>query len=156
MDVVFTGETISQRIRSRLVVINREAADTVGGALQMELLASDENAGQYRMRCITRDWMRNVIGTLHGGSCAIMADQAMGCVANCLYDSGPHSPTSQLQLNFHRPMIAGETFLIEVQLINVSRSMIHLTAQIFTEAEPDKLCVSSSSVFFRGKKKEDA
>lgn len=155
MDHYFSGEVPSERIRSRLDWINSTAGDTVGGALKMELLQADDQHYAYLLRAQTTDWMRNVIGSLHGGSCAVMVDQAMGCVANCIVTDGVHAPTSQLQLNFHRPMISGERFLVQVQVTNVSRSMIHLTAAVFAEKEPDKLCVSSSSVFFRGRKKED-
>lgn len=155
MDKPFSGETIIERIRDRLRWINQTAGDTVGGALEMSLLDAREEDGHYLLQCITHDWMRNVIGTLHGGSCAVMVDQAMGCVANCLFDDESHAPTSQLQLNFYRPMRAGERFLIRVQVVNASRSQIHMAAQVFAEQAPDKLCVGSTAIFFRGKKQKE-
>ena len=148
------GKTVAERIRNRMGWIQDSAKDTVGGALELELLRWQEETGEYVFRSATTDWMRNVIGTLHGGSCAIMVDQAMGCVANCLYEDEAHAPTSQLQLNFHRPMLAGEYFLIKVRLVSVSRSMIHLSAEVYAEIAPDKICASASSIFFRGNKKD--
>lgn len=145
----FSGGTVPERIASRLQWINSTAADTVGGALSMELLACDEEKGEYQLLCHTKDWMRNVIGSLHGGSAAVMVDQAMGCVANCLFEDKTHAPTSQLQLHFHRPMLAGEDFLVAVRLVNVSRAMIHTSAEVFAKKAPDKLCVSATAVFFR-------
>ena len=154
MEHTGNGHLIAQRIRARMALIQELAADTVGGALQLQLLRWQEQTGEYEFKASTTDWMRNVIGTLHGGSCAVMVDQAMGCVANCLFEDEPHAPTSQLQLNFHRPMTAGEPFMVHVRVVSVSRSMIHLSAEVYGEKAPDKLCVSASSVFFRGKKAE--
>lgn len=146
----FDGRTIQERIKNRLQWINCTAGDTVGGALTMELISYDCEKGKYRFEAHTERWMRNVIGTLHGGSTAVMVDQAMGCVANCLFEDKTHAPTSQLQLYFHRPMLAGEDFLITVQLINVSRTMIHTSAEVFAKNVPGKLCSSATAVFFRG------
>lgn len=146
----FDGNTIQERMVSRLQWIDRTAGDTVGGALHMELISCDTSKGEYLLLAHTADWMRNVIGTLHGGSAAVMADQAMGCVANCLFEDKTHAPTSQLQLHFHRPMLAGEDFLVAVRVVNVSRAMIHTGAEIFAKKAPDKLCVSATAVFFRG------
>lgn len=154
MEQHISGKTVAERIGNRMAWIQGSAKDTVGGALQLKLLRWQEETSEYVFRAATTDWMRNVIGTLHGGSCAIMVDQAMGCVANCLYEDQVHAPTSQLQLNFHRPMLAGEFFLIKVRLVSVSRSMIHLSAEVYAEKAPEKLCASASSIFFRGNKKD--
>ena len=153
MNGEFMTGSVSERIVSRLTWIEETCGDTMSAAFHMQLLESNETKGEYLFRADTEHWMRNVIGTLHGGSCATMVDQAMGCVANSLFQDAAHAPTSQLQLNFHRPMIAGESYLIQVRVISVSRSLIHLTAEVFKENEEGKLCVSSSSVFFRGKQK---
>lgn len=148
------GKIVAERICDRMTWIQDSAKDTVAGALQLKLLGWQEKTGEYIFRSATADWMRNVIGSLHGGSCAIMVDQAMGCVANCLYEEESHAPTSQLQLNFHRPMMAGEFFLIKVRLVSVSRSMVHLSAEVYAENAPEKLCASASSIFFRENKKD--
>lgn len=150
MQQVIDGNTIQERMVSRLQWINRTAGDTVGGALNMELIDCNTEKGEYLFHSHTVDWMRNVIGTLHGGSAAVMVDQAMGCVANCLFEDRTHSPTSQLQLYFHRPMLAGEDFLVAVRVVNVSRKLIHTSAEVFAKNAPEKLCVSATAVFFRG------
>lgn len=152
MEKGFSGNTVSERIVNRLEWIHQVGGDTIGGAMRLALLEADESQGEYLLLSRTEDWMRNVIGTLHGGSCAAMVDQAMGCVANCLFEDEPHAPTSQLQLNFHRPMLSGEKFLVNVRVVSVSRSLIHMAAEVYAEKAPDKLCVSSSAIFFRGKK----
>ena len=136
-------------LAKRVAWVNEAAAGAVCGDLRMELLEGDENQGTYLFLCHTTDAMRNVIHTLHGGSAALVADQAMGSVANSMFLEDGHAPTSQLSLNFHRPMTAGEDLLVWVRVVNASRRQIHLSAEIFRKAAPDKLCVSASSVFFR-------
>lgn len=152
MEKEFSGCTPAERIENRLDWIHAVGGDTIGGAFRLQLTDSDETAGRYTFLARTEDWMRNVIGTLHGGSCAALCDQAMGCVANCLFTDETHAPTSQLQLNFHRPLHAGDDITVTVQVMNVSRSLIHLTAQAAVAQTPEKLYVSASAVFFRGKK----
>lgn len=152
MDNGFSGETISERIVNRMEWIQRAGDGTIGGAFRLQLQSGNDEAKEYTFLARTEDWMRNVIGTLHGGSCAALADQAMGCVANCLLENETHAPTSQLQINFHRPLFAGDSMLVIVRVVNISRSMLHMAAEIYAVKDPERLCVSSSAIFFRGKK----
>ena len=152
MDNGFSGETISERIVNRMEWIQRAGDGTIGGAFRLQLQSGNDEAKEYTFLARTEDWMRNVIGTLHGGSCAALADQAMGCVANCLLENETHAPTSQLQINFHRPLFAGDAMLVIVRVVNISRSMLHMAAEIYAVKDPERLCVSSSAIFFRGKK----
>lgn len=136
-------------LSKRVAWVNEAAAGTVCGDLRMEVLEGDANRGEYLFLCHTTEVMRNVIHTLHGGSAAIVADQAMGSVANSMFSEDGHAPTSQLNLNFHRPMFAGDDLLVRVKIVNASRRQIHLRSEIYTQKAPDKLCVSASAVFFR-------
>ena len=140
--------TIEHLIK-RVAWVNEAAAGTVCGDLRMEVLEGDTEKGEYLFLCHTTEVMRNVIHTLHGGSAAIVVDQAMGSVANSMFSEDGHAPTSQLTLNFHRPVTAGEDLLVRVKIVNASRRQIHLRSEIYTTKAPDKLCVSASAVFFR-------
>lgn len=133
----------------RVAWVNDAAAGTVCGDLHMEILEGDADRGEYLFLCHTTEPMRNVIHTLHGGSAAIVVDQAMGSVANSMFAEDGHAPTSQLTLNFHRPMFAGDDLLVRVKIVNASRRQIHLRSEIYAYKAPDKLCVSASAVFFR-------
>lgn len=143
-----------QHLRRRVAWVNEAAAGAVCGDLRMELLEGDQDRGAYLFLCHTTQAMRNVIHTFHGGCAALVADQAMGSVANSMFSEDGHAPTSQLCLNFHRPMTAGEDLLVWVRVVNISRRQIHLAAEIFRQAAPDKLCVSATSVFFRTERGE--
>lgn len=138
-----------EHLVKRVAWVNEAAAGAVCGELRMEVLGGDTDMGEYLFLCHTTPAMRNVIHTLHGGSAALIADQAMGSVANSMFTENGHAPTSQMSLNFHRPMLAGEDLLVRVKVVNASRRLIHLSAELFTKKQPDKLCVSASAVFFR-------
>ena len=154
MEQKLNGFSPSERIRDRLNWIHDTAGDTIGGAFRLELIDCDDQALCYTFHATTLPWMRNVIGTLHGGSCAALADQAMGCVANCLFADEPHAPTTQLQLNFHRPLYAGDKICVSVRAVNASHSMLHMAAELYNIEALNKLCVSSSAIFFRNRNKE--
>lgn len=138
-----------EHLKKRVAWVNEAAAGAVCGDLRMELLDGDPKKGEYLFSCHTTEAMRNVIHTLHGGSAALVADQAMGSVANSMFTEDGHAPTSQMSLNFHRPMKAGQDLLVRVRVVNASRSLIHLSCEIYTKICPDKLCVSATAVFFR-------
>ena len=138
-----------EHLVKRVAWVNEAAAGAVCGDLQMQVLEGDTEKGEYLFLCHTTQAMRNVIHTLHGGSAAIVVDQAMGSVANSMFAEDGHAPTSQLTVNFHRPMFAGEDLLVRVQVVNASRRQIHLRSEVFAAKTPDKLCVSASAVFFR-------
>lgn len=138
-----------EHLVERVAWVNEAAAGAVCSDLGMEVLEGNPETGDYLFLCHTTQAMRNVIHTLHGGSAAIVVDQAMGSVANSMFLEDGHAPTSQLTLNFHRPMTAGEDLLVRVQVVNASRRQIHLRSEVFTAKTPDKLCVSASAVFFR-------
>lgn len=138
-----------EHLAKRVTWVNEAAAGAVCGDLRMALLEGDRDRGEYLFLCHTTQAMRNVIHTFHGGCAALVADQAMGSVANSMFLEDGHAPTSQLCLNFHRPMVAGEDLLVRVRVVNTSRRQIHLAAEIYRQAAPDKLCVSATSVFFR-------
>ena len=145
-----------QHLARRVAWVNEAAAGAVCGDLKMEIVQCHPYRGEYLFRCATTPAMRNVIHTLHGGCAAVVADQAMGSVANSMFCEDGHAPTSQLTLNFHRPMFAGENLLVNVKIVNASRRQIHPTCEIYAEKAPTKLCVSASSVFFRtGKEKTE-
>lgn len=136
-------------LAKRVAWVNEAAAGAVCGDLQMAVLEANADRGEYLLGCRTTEQMRNVIYTLHGGSAAIVADQAMGSVANSMFSEDGHAPTSQLSLNFHRPMKAGDELLVRVRIVNTSHRQIHLSAEIYRKEAPEKLCVSATSVFFR-------
>ncbi|MBP3478208.1 MAG: PaaI family thioesterase [Oscillospiraceae bacterium] len=139
---------ISTELRLRLTQLHTAAPGSIGDVLQLELVDFDADAGVYDLRCKTMDWMRNIAGTLHGGMCATLVDQAMGCVAYCAKPGEGAAPTIEMSVSYHRPLIPGEDVLIRVQLVSVSRSLMHLRSAAYLISQPDKLCISASGVYF--------
>jgi len=130
-----------------------ETPDSIGALMAYELLECDTTAGIYTMRCKTFPWMRNIPGTLHGGMCATILDQAMGFIAYCMKPGEGIAPTVQLQVSYHRPIMPGDSVLVKVYTKSVTRSLMHFSAEAFRETTPEKLCLSGTGVFFY---KEDA
>ena len=132
----------------RLEQLHTDGAGTIGDMLELELLGCNTLDGEILMTCKTGPWMRNLAGTLHGGMCATVVDQAMGCVAYCAKPGEGLAPTVQLQVSYHRPLIPGEDVLIRIQVVSVSRSLIHLSCEAMLASRPEKLCLSGSAVYF--------
>lgn len=139
---------LKQDLLVRLEQLHTMAPGSIGDMMQLELVDSDGDVGIYVMRCRTYDWMRNIAGTLHGGMCATVVDQAMGCVAYCAKPGEGVAPTVEMNVSYHRPLIPGKDVLMKIRLVSVSRSLMHLAAEAYVEEEPNKLCLSASAVYF--------
>ena len=139
---------LEEELRLRLEQLHTCAPGTIGDMLGLELVDCDPPAGSYMMRCQTQPWMRNIAGTLHGGLCATLVDQAMGCVAYCAKPGEGTAPTVELNVSYHRPLIPGEDALIRVRLVSTGRHLLHLAAEVFRADAPEKLCLSATAVYF--------
>lgn len=135
-------------LESRLKTLHDRGAGTIGDMLQLRLIDCDLDRGEFTMQCQTQDWMRNIAGTLHGGMCATLMDQAMGCVAYCAMPGQGVAPTIDLQVSYHRPLIPGKDVLIRVRMVSVTRSLMYLSSEAILASSPDRICITSSATFF--------
>ena len=143
-----TGNKVEESIRRRLAEIHIAAPDSIGAIMDYELLACNPEAGEYVFQCKTMPWMRNIPGTLHGGICATVLDQAMGFVAYCIKPGEGISPTIQMQVSYHRPLIPGEDVIVKVWVVSTTRSLMSFRAEAFQASRPEKLCLSGSATYF--------
>ena len=143
-----TASQMRQTLRSCVEALSKYAPDSVGAMLNFSLLDCDEEKGVYRFQCETDRWMRNVSGTLHGGMCAAILDQAMGFVAYCIKPGEGIAPTIQMQVSYHRPLISGEDVIVKVWVVSATRSLMSFRSEAFQAASPEKLCVSGSATYF--------
>lgn len=141
-------EDIEQIVRERLGEIGTQAPGSIGDLMDYQLLECDPSAGIFLMRCKTAPWMRNIPGTLHGGICATVMDQAMGFVAYCVKPGEGIAPTVELNVHYHRSLIPGEDVLVRVEVMSVTKSLMHLSAQAFQASAPDKLCLTADALNF--------
>ena len=142
------SENFEISLRSRLEQLHSDGAGTIGDMLDLRLLEVDSLQGTVLLRCATAPWMRNLAGTLHGGMCATVVDQAMGCVAYCAKPGAGIAPTIQLQVSYHRPLIPGEDVLMRIRVLSVTGSLIHLSCEAMVASAPEKLCLSSTATYF--------
>ena len=139
---------IEEQIRARIVDMHEKVPNSIGDQFRFTLVACDREAGVYTLRCKTKEWMRNPAGILHGGMGATILDQAMGMVCFCLKRGVGVCTTVQLEADYHRPIMTGESILVKVHVISVTRSLINMTAELVQPSKPDKISVSGSAIFF--------
>lgn len=139
---------LEAQLKKRLEELHTLAPGSIGDMLQLEFVSAQPEQGIYVLRGKTADWMRNIAGTLHGGMCATLVDQAMGCVAFCAKPGEGIAPTVEMNVSYHRPLIPEEDVLIRVRLISQGKHMIHLQAEACEYRSPDKLCLSATGVYY--------
>ena len=140
--------SMKERILARLASIHVLAPGSIGAQMNYSLINCDEDRGEYTLLCHTFDWMRNIPGTLHGGMCATVVDQAMGFIAYCLKKEDGIAPTVQMSVDYHRPLIPGEDVVVKIKVIAVTRTLMRLSSEAYQATNPDKVCLTSTATYF--------
>lgn len=135
-------------VRERIAEVSRIAPGSIGDMMDFRLESCDAAKGEYVLLCKTFPWMRNAAGTLHGGMCATIVDQAMGFVAYCVKPGQGIAPTIQMHTTYHRPLIPGGDARTVVRVLSTTKSLMHLSAECFSTERPQKLCLSASGTYF--------
>ena len=139
---------LEEKLKVRLEQLHSLVPGSIGDQMQLELVSCEPAEGLYVMRCKTADWMRNIAGTLHGGMCATLVDQAMGGVAYCAKPGEGIAPTIEMNVTYHRPLIPGEDVVIHVRLESATKHLMHLSAKAYRADDPNKACIAATGVYF--------
>ena len=137
---------LGEKVRRRVAEVNAAASGSIAGMMNFRFESCAD--GDVVFTCQTMPWMRNAAGTLHGGLCATILDQAMGFVAYCLKEGEGTAPTVHLSVDYHRPLRPGEGVKVSVHVVSVTRSLIKLTAEAYQASRPERICLSGSGVYF--------
>ena len=140
--------SMKDRILARLASIHVLAPGSIGAQMNYSLVDCYEDAGEYTLLCHTFDWMRNIPGTLHGGMCATVVDQAMGFIAYCLKKEDGIAPTVQMSVDYHRPLIPGEDVIVKIKVIAVTRTLMRLSSEAYQASNLEKVCLTSTATYF--------
>ena len=141
-------DNMEKIVRDRLASIHALAPGSIGAQMDYELLDCDPEAGEYTLLCRTFDWMRNIPGTLHGGMCATVVDQAMGFIAHCVKRGEGTAPTVELQVSYHRPLVPGEDVVTKIKVVSVTRSLMRLSCEAYQAGKPEKVCLTATATYF--------
>ena len=136
---------LGEKVRRRITEVNA-APGSIAGMMNFRLESCAN--GDIVFTCQTMPWMRNPAGTLHGGLCATILDQAMGFVSYCLKAGEGTAPAVHLSVDYHRPLRPGERVKVTVRVVSVTRNLMNLTAEACQESHPEKICLSGSGVYF--------
>ena len=139
---------MEEKIKARLAAIHVQAPGSIGAQMNYTLVDCNDSVQEYTLLCHTFDWMRNIPGTLHGGMCATVVDQAMGFIAYCLKKGEGTAPTVQMSVDYHRPLIPGEDVIVKVKVVALTRSLMRLSAEAAQATSPDRVCLTSSATYF--------
>ena len=140
--------TVEYGLKKYVEIMNRDYAGTIAEMLKFDVVSCDEVHDNYVLKCRTEPWMCNHYGTLHGGICATIMDQAMGMLCSCLKKGYGTCTTVQLESDYHRPIPAGDNILVQVHVMSITRVLMNLTAEIIHPDKPNKYAVTGSGIFF--------
>lgn len=142
------SSTLEAAVRNRIALVNAGVPDSIGAIMDYQVLPSPGDPDSVTMTCQTFPWMCNYAGTLHGGMCATVVDQAMGFVSNARKGGNALVPTVQLNVNYHRPLIPGEQVLLRVRVVSETKTLLTLSCEAANASCPEKLCLSATGLYF--------
>ena len=141
-------EEMEQRLSGWIQRLHEYAPETIGDLLHFRVGPCNPAAGEYSFLVSTADWMRNAFGSLHGAVINTILDQGMGMLATCLMEGTAITPTVQMNVTYHRPFQPGDEVLLKIYVETITRTLIHMRAEAVKQAQPDRLCVSATGMFF--------
>ena len=134
--------------KNSIAGLHRKAPGSIGDIMDFRVLREDRENGEYMLRCKTFPWMRNALGTLHGGMGATVVDQAMGFIAYSYMPAPGTTPTLQLSLNYHKPLVPGEDVVVHVRVITASRRLVSMTCEAALASKPDDICITAAATSY--------
>ena len=137
---------LGEKVCRRIAEVNAAAPGSIAEMMCFQFVSCERDT--IVMTCQTMPWMRNPAGTLHGGLCATILDQAMGFVSYCLKPGEGTAPAVHLAVDYHRPLHPGEKVLVRIHVVSVTRNLMNLTAEACQESCPEKLCLTGSGIYF--------
>ena len=146
---ILYNETVAARLKALQQAVKDQSADRFDSRLELQYADYDREKKEFCFTGHTRRWMENITGCIHGGICASLADQAMGIVAYGLQETGTVAPISQMQMYYHRPLPSEEPFVLKVRIVDASKHLIHLAAELYCLKTPEAVIFSSTATYFR-------
>lgn len=145
---VYSAEDMEQRLRYWIGQLHKKAPESIGDLLRFQVGPCSAEAGEYCFFASTEEWMKNAFGSLHGGIIGTILDQGMGMLATCLMEGKAITPTVQMNVTYHRPLMAGDRVLLKIYVESVTRTLIHMRAEAMNADHPEKRCVTATGIFF--------
>ena len=139
---------IRKILNTRSTMLRNDLGETISDHVHLDLVSYDEEKGVYLMRTTLKKWMCNPMGRIHGGMITTLMDQAMGCVSFSVMPGDGIAPTVEMNVSFFRPLFADTDVFLEVKLKSITKQLIHLTCDVSSVDAPNKVCASSTAVFF--------
>ena len=144
----YENESLEHLINRRLRYAQQHLSGTLTAMLDLKLIECNEAENTFVYIGKTAPWMMNFHGTLHGGMCATLIDQAMGQTAFCLKPGPGITPTIDMTVKYHRPLMADEDVLMRVHLVSRTKTLIYISCEAYRVSKPDKICVSATATYF--------
>ena len=141
-------EDMEQRLSDWIEELHRRAPESIGDLLRFRVGPCNPEEGRYCFHVSTEQWMKNAFGSLHGGIISTIMDQGMGMLATCLMNGTAITPTVQMNISYHHPMMPGDKVLLKIYVESITRTLMYMRAEAMKEDQPDRLCVTASGVFF--------
>lgn len=93
------------------------------------------------------DWEINIMNTMHGGLISFLLDATMAITSRA-YTGDSMTPTLDMNVQFLRAVKAGAEVHTKATISHVGRSIINLTALLWTD-DVTQPCATASGTFFR-------
>lgn len=138
-------QQVMETVMAAIAAFRMSQSERLNARMKMQVLACDVDAQTLRLAFPVEEWQLNPAGTLHGGMFATAVDIAMGMLAH-YYGEGHYCTTTNMNVNYLRPIGKGDTLILESCMEKAGRSLLSLTVRGWA-ASDGKTAVTGSGTY---------
>ena len=141
----YTDEQLSARLGAAIRPENRASLERLSAAIEPRFIRCSTEKAEALFCFKPESWLCNPAGGLHGGIIATIFDNAMGTLVATV--SQTFTPTISMDVDFMRPIRAGDDVYVLARLTKLGRSIAFLAAEMYLSEDLKDMCAGASGVY---------
>lgn len=141
-----TGQAaLEQHCRDTIYQNNVLQKDTMNGMMKGEWSGCSFEDKTLTFEFPVQQWQANRVGNMHGGAICTAFDLTIAALAR-FYAKENFAPTINLDVNYIRPVVMGDTLVITARATSTGRRITQLTAEAKIGSS-GKLAATATSIY---------
>ncbi|MBR5475086.1 MAG: PaaI family thioesterase [Lachnospiraceae bacterium] len=138
-------QEVMETVMQGIAAFRMSQTERLNALMKMQVLGCDAEKQSLRLGFLVEEWQLNPAGTLHGGMYATAVDIGLGMLAH-YYGNGYYCVTTNMNLNYIRPIRKGDMLVVETCMEKAGRSLMSLTVRGWA-ASDGKTAVTASGTY---------
>ena len=145
-----SNQLTTEEMRRRTLAFLNYRAEEMPKAMpdpsaDLTLIDCDGPAGMLVLGYVTKPWMSNIWGVVHGGVTATLVDTCMGIT--CGVQCGVITPTVSMTVNYARPVPLDARIEVRTRTVCCGSTSRQIYAEVYLADRPEQLLATASGAY---------